>query len=662
MTTRLGEVAQIWRYPVKTLAGARCAAVDVDEDGVVGDRLWAIWDQTWDQIASGKQHPRLMELTGRFHGSFEVVCITDEEGREYRSDDPWACARLSARLGMSVGLRRRPRSGGAVDRALFRDRRPIEPARFLPPSPEDASAEGAGPKAFPGDMDELYKLYLTTPGLFADCSPLHLVSANSLGALGGGDLGDVRRYRPNLLLDLPGGTGAFPEVALAGERIEVGGTVLHILSGTPRCSMPSQSQPGLGQNWSVGAAVARVPGQVVGVYADVIAAGAIREGDAVRLCPTIHPVATHPRYLLTQADTEVFAKAAHQAREKETGDRPLLPADAVPMRVIAKQRETANVTSFTFVPADGRALPRYLPGQHVRISLLREGEVIPRNYTLSSSPLDDGLRISVKREPAGPMSNHLHDNAMVGDVIHASMPAGAFHADPTDETPLWLVSMGIGITPMISILRTMTAEQPGRVMRVIHGARDPDDVPFLAGLEAATRSCPNLAVTLCLSGSDATMSDPASRIEIRTGRITESLLDTLPLAAPARVMICGREEFMQGLAAYFQSRDPAVAVAFEHFRPPVISRPDSARETRVIFARSGVEAVWTGEDGSLLEFAERNGIAVSSDCRAGICKRCACRKSSGAVAYFSESLRPERDETLLLCCSVPTSAELTIDL
>lgn len=659
MNIKLGEIAQIWRYPVKTLAGERCAAVDVDEDGVVGDRLWAIWDHTWDQIASGKQHPRLMLLTGRFaavDGGFGAVCVTDEDGNEYHSDDPWACARLSARLGLSVGLRRRP-PPDAGNRALFRDRRPAEPARLLPPSSDDAE-----PRVFPGDMDELYKLYLTTPGLFADCSPLHLVSANSLAAMGGGDVGDVRRYRPNLLLDLPGGAGAFPEVALAGERIEVGGTVLQILSGTPRCSMPSQSQPGLGRNWSVGAAVARVPGQVVGIYADVIEVGAIQEGDAVRTCPAVHPVATHPRYLLTQADVEAFAQTSRAVQESTDAlDLPCPPADAVPMRVVAKMRETGNVTSFIFSAADGRTLPRYLPGQHARISVPRGGEVISRNYTLSSSPLDESLRISVKREPAGAMSNHLHDHVAVGDVIHASMPAGDFHADPADDTPLWLVSMGIGITPMMAVLRTMAAERPGRPMCVIHGARDLGDVPFLADLEAAARSCPNLAITLCLSRSCA-MPNPGSRIQIHAGRIAEPFLDTLPLTGSAQVMICGREAFMEGLAAYFRSREPAARVDFELFSPPRMTCPDSSRETRVFFARSGIEAVWTGEDGSLLEFAERNRVPVPSNCRAGICKSCACRKTDGTVAYFSESLRPERDETLLLCCSVPSGSELTIDL
>lgn len=673
MKSKIGEVTQIWRYPIKTLAGERCSTAVVDEHGVVGDRMWAIWDQTWNQIASGKRYPDLMRLTGRYcaaDGGFDAVCISAGDGNEYCSDDAWACARLSARLGMSVGLKRLPGSGIARDRSLFRDRRPIDPARFLQAMTDERSADTPGARAFPGDMDELYRLYLTTPGLFADCSPLHLVSSTSLASLGGGDIGDPRRYRPNLLLDLPGGTGPFPEIALAGERIEVGGTVLQILSGTPRCSMPSRPQPGLEQNWSVGAAVAKVPGKVVGVYADVIEAGAIREGDAIRICPAAYPVVTHPRYLMTRADTEVLAQARREAEEKlGSPDQTKMPADAIAMRVIVKHRETGTVTSFSFAPVDGRMLPRYLPGQHSRISVLRDGEVISRNYTLSSSPLDDQLRISVKREPAltrdgqpaGLMSNHLHDHVAVGDVIHACMPAGAFHADPADNTPLWLISMGIGITPMIAVLRTMAAEQPGRAMHLIHGARDPGDVPFLADLKAIARSCPNLHVTLCLS-SRQPFTPPAPRIEIRHGRVTEAFLDTLPLRAPAQVMICGREKFMLDLSAYFRSRDPAVVVDFELFRPPSLSRPQSTQEARVIFAKSGIEAIWTGEDGSLLEFAERNHVVVRSDCRAGICGRCTCRKLAGDVAYFSESLRPNQDEKLLLCCSAPAEDVLIIDL
>ncbi|CAN7490772.1 MOSC N-terminal beta barrel domain-containing protein [Phenylobacterium sp. LjRoot225] len=180
MPSKLGEVAQIWRYPIKSLAGERCTIATLDEQGVTGDRIWAIWDQTWNQIASGKQYPDLMRLSGRYcapDGGFDTVCITDEDGREYRSDDPWACARLSARLGMSVGLRRRPDSGEGEDRPLFRARRPMNAALFLEMLGRKDVADTPVSTTFPGDMDELYKLYLTAPGLFADCSPLHLCLA-----------------------------------------------------------------------------------------------------------------------------------------------------------------------------------------------------------------------------------------------------------------------------------------------------------------------------------------------------------------------------------------------------------------------------------------------------------------------------------------------------
>lgn len=672
MTHKIGEITQVWRYPVKSLGGERCRAVQAGTDGFEGDRRWAIWDETWNQLASGKQFPDLMRFHGRYEGDpgeFGIVAIVAEDGERFRSNDPWALARLSARLGRSVGLRQRPLSAEGEDRAIFRNRQPVDPARFLANARSGADAPGA--RTFPGDMDRLYGIYLTTPGLFADCSPVHLVSRQTLAALGDGDVADVRRYRPNLLVDLSSAQGPFLESSLIDERIRIGDAVLQILVGTPRCSMPSSAQPGLPQNWDVGAAVARAPGKAVGVYADVIEPGPVREGDAIQLCPVIFAVQQHPRYRSTPQDEATFARLVQNAEQRLVAQGEVEPPPGTAaMRVAARTPETQAITSFTLIPTDGRPLPRHLPGQHLKVTVMRGGERVSRHYTISSSPLDPHWRISVKREgdpaeadaPAGIMSHHLHDTIAVGDVVHATMPAGSFHTDPADDAPLLLVSMGIGITPMISIVRTMVVSQPDRDIHLVHGARTMQDVAFLAEIGEAARLCPNLRLTLCLSGADQAAEPAPSWLEVRYERLTPQVLDAIAVPAWARVMMCGTEGFMIASAAFFKARHPDVSVDFELFSAPVSTPVSGKQDATILFARSGVTATWTGEDASLLEMAERHRLRVDFDCRAGICGRCANRKISGTETYFSETLRPRQTDRILLCCSVPAGESLVIDL
>lgn len=660
MATRHGEVAQIWRYPVKSLGGERQARAFVADDGMVGDRSWALWDQTWNHIASGKQHPGLMLLQGRFAEPDDCggpVCVIDKDGSVYRSDDPWAAARLSARIGFSIGFRRRPASGNGVDRVLFRDRRPPRAG-----NPDEEQSEPVAAAKFPGDMDRLYSLYLTTPGLFADCSPLHILSTATLERLariGGSDIADVRRYRPNLVLDL-----GLSERSLVGERIALGGVVAQILSDTPRCSMPSQAQSGIAQNWAVGAAIAAMPARSVGVYADVLEPGPIVEGDAVRTLPKVYPAVLHPRYAMQPSDAVLLDRARREpapAAPQDAGHR-AAPDGMIAMRVVSRQRETDEVTSFLFEAADGRPLPRHLPGQHLRIAIMDGGQWVSRNYTLSSSPLDPAYAISVKREAAGRMSRLLHDHVQPGATIHASLPRGTFHIDPATDAPLLFVTMGIGITPMIAALRTLARAQPNRAVRVIHGASGLSNLPFLSELQEIAGRSPGLDITLLLSRETPAQEQTGPGIAAHGGRITAEVIDSIPLEGISQALICGTLPFNEAIAGRLRERAPDLPVSYELFGTPVAPSMPEAPNAHVRFARTGIEAIWSGQDRSLLELAERHGIAAPSDCRAGICQRCRCRIVSGEVAYFSEILRPERPDDLLLCCSIPIGSNLDIDL
>jgi len=144
-----------------------------------------------------------------------------------------------------------------------------------------------------------------------------------------------------------------------------------------------------------------------------------------------------------------------------------------PLRLAKKVRESDDVRSFHFEAADGGRLEDFEAGQHLPIELEIPGETAPvrRTYSLSGRPGEAGYRLSVKREPRGVASRYLHDHLEEGDVVNARVPAGAFVL-PHGDRPVVLLSAGIGVTPMLSMLASLVAAKDPRPVWFLHGARD----------------------------------------------------------------------------------------------------------------------------------------------------------------------------------------------
>ncbi|WP_314586001.1 NO-inducible flavohemoprotein [Paenibacillus terrigena] len=148
--------------------------------------------------------------------------------------------------------------------------------------------------------------------------------------------------------------------------------------------------------------------------------------------------------------------------------------------VIRKEQESSVISSFYLRPADGQAIASFLPGQYitVRVNIPGSENTHLRHYSLSDAPGQDYYRITVKREsgsdsqPAGIVSSYLHNHVHVGDALEISAPAGDFTLDPTagSEAPVVLISGGVGLTPMVSMLNTIVAQQPERPVTYIHAA------------------------------------------------------------------------------------------------------------------------------------------------------------------------------------------------
>ncbi|UEP29924.1 MULTISPECIES: pyridoxamine 5'-phosphate oxidase family protein [unclassified Burkholderia] len=331
------------------------------------------------------------------------------------------------------------------------------------------------------------------------------------------------------------------------------------------------------------------------------------------------------------------------------------PSSWRPLRIAKIVDEARAIRSFHFEPADGGALPAHEAGQHLTLRIALPDSEAPtiRSYTLSDAPDASHYRITVKRE--GRMSAWLHDHAHAGMTLDAQMPRGRFTFDVASPRPAVLVSAGIGITPMFAMLRRALADDtPSRRVVFVHGARDTADRPFAAEL---TR----------IADADARVSlhwfdsRPQRDGAARPGRIDVAQLKRILPFDDYDFYLCGPSAFMRDLYDGLRALNvPDERIRFEAFGPSSVVRSatraagaPSMASVPVVFRRSARDAAWTPADGTLLEFAEGQGVAVPSECRSGSCGTCATRVLSGAVDYVQSHDAPVEPGCALLCVAQP---------
>lgn len=216
------------------------------------------------------------------------------------------------------------------------------------------------------------------------------------------------------------------------------------------------------------------------------------------------------------------------------------------LRLIEKRRESDDVTSFLFEARDAGPLPGFQAGQHLPLELEIPGieGTVSRTYSLSGAPGDPRYRISVKREPQGLVSRHLHDRLEPGAILDARKPAGDFLLS-CSECPVVLIGAGVGVTPMVSLLHGLAAETGTRPVWFVQGARDGAHHPLAQEVRdlAKTRA----GLKLHVAYSRPRPEDRAGRDYDSVGRIDGALLADLVEANDARYFLCGPTAFMAGV-------------------------------------------------------------------------------------------------------------------
>lgn len=218
------------------------------------------------------------------------------------------------------------------------------------------------------------------------------------------------------------------------------------------------------------------------------------------------------------------------------------------LRLVAKIPESEDVTSLVLEPRDGAPLARFSAGQHLPIEIDLPGLATPasRSYSLSNSPGDqDRYRITVKRQPRGLVSTYLHDHVERGHILSASPPRGDFLVEHEGSDPIVLVSAGVGLTPLLSMLHALVSDAAGRPVWYVHGARDGRHHPLAEEVRQLADTTPHINSHVAYSRplpGDTQGTDYDTR-----GRVDAALLQSLIAGRDADYYLCGPIPFMASI-------------------------------------------------------------------------------------------------------------------
>jgi len=284
---QVGTVAEIRRYPVKSMGGERLGEVGLGAGGLPGDRAWAVRDEVRGGIRGAKKIASLMTLQARYvkppaaEGSSPAEIVLPD-GSTLETGAPDVNERLSQAVGQAVSLwpllpasaldhyrRGAPTHDDVLEelRSIF-GRAPDEPLPDL--------------ALFPPELME----FESPPGTYFDAFPLLLLTDASLRQMGAHQPGsqfDVRRFRPNFLLAASDGSASFPEQTWRGRRLKIGAAVIAATFECPRCVMVTHGFEDLPKDPGIMRALVREAGGNLGVYARIETPGLVREGDPVEL-------------------------------------------------------------------------------------------------------------------------------------------------------------------------------------------------------------------------------------------------------------------------------------------------------------------------------------------------------------------------------------------
>jgi ferredoxin-NADP reductase/MOSC domain-containing protein YiiM len=335
-----------------------------------------------------------------------------------------------------------------------------------------------------------------------------------------------------------------------------------------------------------------------------------------------------------------------------------------PLRVGALRRESPQVLSIRLEADDRGALPPPLAGQYLTVRIPGAGEPTPlRSYSLSGDPAAGDYRISVKREDHGLVSRWLHDHIAPGSVVEAAAPRGDFYLT-AGSNPVVLMSAGIGATPVLAMLHSLSAARSTRDISWLHTTRNRETQAFAAEVTTLIEALPHARQEVFYTETQ--------------GRLNRESITALGLPTDATVYLCGPKQFMSDMGNYLTTVgfDPT-RIHTELFgalppinpgivdgaarRPPHPPAGTPGTGPSITFARSGLTVDWSPDYGSILDLAEACDVPTRFACRSGVCHMCVTGVVAGTTRYVRAPLEPPERGSVLICSAAPES-DLVLDL
>ena len=329
--------------------------------------------------------------------------------------------------------------------------------------------------------------------------------------------------------------------------------------------------------------------------------------------------------------------------------------------------ECEGVRSFELSAGDGTPMPAFLPGQHIAVRVYPTEASAPlvRMYSLCGPQDAPGLRIAVKMEANGPGSIYMHERVRDGDILDVSAPRGTFTLSEGRE-PLVLLSAGVGVTPLLSILHQVAREDPDREIWWIHSCRNGAYEAFREEVRSLGSQLSGFhRVIVYSSPNDGELCGIDYNIN---GHLDLQELQAMQLPIESECYVCGPPGYIENITTAL--KDIGIAankIKSELFgsssesaagdgKIPHLPAENTGQGPLVTFSRSKISFRWHPRFENLLEAAEACDVPVQWSCRMGVCHRCETGIIDGEVAYSPNPLDPPADGNVLICCSVPASA------
>jgi len=348
------------------------------------------------------------------------------------------------------------------------------------------------------------------------------------------------------------------------------------------------------------------------------------------------------------------------------------------IRVIDVREETDDCKSIAFeIPAELQEEFQYKMGQHLTIKAIIGGEDVRRNYSLCSSPLDKEWRVAVKKLPGGKFSTYANDTLRKGEYLEIMPPAGHFYTElnPENKKNYVAFAAGSGITPMLSIMKTVLRSEPESTFTLVYGNRNTLSIIFHEEIEGLkNKFMERLRVYYVLSREKLEETIFNGRIDEE--KCSELFAGLLDVNNSDEFFICGPEEMI--LAVDKSLKDAGVAeekIHFELFTSPganhggekkVFSAEDEGKVSEVTVTSDGKTFTFKlpfGQE-NLLDAAMREGADLPFACKGGVCCTCKARVLEGEVEMERNyGLVKEEIEAgfILSCQAFPKTEKVVID-